>query len=62
MATSRNVPREGPRGFSIFINNLDDTKNVLTVSEDDPNLARISNMLKNKIQIQNELRRTGILG
>lgn len=41
---------------------LDDTENVLTTSEDDPKLAEISNLLKNKTEIQNELRMAGVLG
>lgn len=51
---------ERPRGFSTFINNFDDTENTLTTSEDDPKLAGISNMLKNKAEFQNELRWAGI--
>ena len=41
---------------------LDDTENVLTTSEDDPKLEGISNLLKNKAEIQNELRMAGVLG
>ena len=44
------------------IPDLDDTENVLTTSEDDPKLAGISNLLKNKPEIQNMLQRVGILG
>ena len=41
---------------------LDDTENILTTSEDDAKLERISNLLKNKAEIQNELRMAGVLG
>ena len=44
------------------IPDLDDTENVLTTSEDDPKLAGISNLLKNRTEIQNELRLAGVLG
>lgn len=41
---------------------LDDTENILTTSEDDAKLEGISNLLKNKAEIQNELRMAGVLG
>ena len=41
---------------------LDDTENILTTSEDDPKLEGISNLLKNKGEIQIELRMAGVLG
>lgn len=44
------------------IPDLDDTENVLTMSEDDPKLAGISNLLKNRTEIQNELRMAGVQG
>ena len=41
---------------------LDDTENILTTSEDDAKLEGISNLLKNKGEIQIELRMAGVLG